>query len=129
VSLATRVRLGLTIVAMALRVAVELRLRPLPDVVARLASRPAPTLAAMSPRTLSRAVDRVLTIGPFEARCVIKALVLFHLLRGRDLSCDLVIGLPDRPSDKDAHAWIEIGGYDVGPSPGRMGLQELVRYP
>ena len=30
---------------------------------------------------------------------------------------------------KDAHAWVELAGVDVGPPPGRNGHVELARYP
>jgi hypothetical protein len=40
-----------------------------------------------------------------------------------------VIGLPSSPTDKDAHAWVEVRGIDIGPAPGRLGHAELVRYP
>ena len=41
---------------------------------------------------------------------------------------ELVIGLPREPKDKDAHAWVELHGMDVGPPPGRGLHEELARY-
>ena len=40
----------------------------------------------------------------------------------------LVIGLPHTPADKDAHAWVELAGTDVGPPPGRASHEELARF-
>jgi hypothetical protein len=129
VTAAAKGRLALTILATALRAAVAVRQAPLPTVVAAFGSAGPTPGATLSPRTLSRAVDRVLDVGPHRTRCVIKALVLFRLLRGRDVGCDVVIGLPSSPTDKDAHAWVEVRGIDIGPAPGRLGHAELVRYP
>jgi hypothetical protein len=40
----------------------------------------------------------------------------------------LVIGLPPSPSSHEAHAWVEVAGQVVGPPPGRLGHEEMVRY-
>jgi hypothetical protein len=37
-------------------------------------------------------------------------------------------GLPDRPTTKDAHAWVELAGHDVGPAAGGRGYQELTSH-
>ena len=73
-------------------------------------------------------VHRSLTIGPLRTRCLFTSLVLFRLLRQQGEQPEFVVGLPARPEDKDAHAWIEIEGVDVGPPPGRSGHQEIARY-
>jgi hypothetical protein len=74
-------------------------------------------------------VARVLRFGPWRARCLWTAFVLFRLLRDQEDGAELVIGLPLEPKDFDAHAWVEIDGTDVGPPPGRGRHQELARYP
>ena len=55
--------------------------------------------------------------------------MLYRLLRRQGDPAELVIGLPASPRDKDAHAWVELDGRDVGPFPGRNGHVELARYP
>jgi hypothetical protein len=111
----------------AARVRMEMRRRPLPDVVTVL-SVPrgrTPTRTAL----LSRAVSRGLRIGPWRPRCLLRSLVLYSLLREQGDEAALIIGLPDRAQSPDAHAWVEQDGRDVGPWPGRKGYEELTRYP
>jgi hypothetical protein len=55
-------------------------------------------------------------------------MVLYRLLREQGDDVQLVIGLPLEPRDKDAHAWVEMDGHDVGPPPGRGKHVELARY-
>jgi hypothetical protein len=117
------------IVATALRVVFGLRRFALPELVARLGQVDGPRRSYLPPpRPLGRAVHRVLGRPPIRARCLIKALVLYRLLYLAGRPGELVIGMAEVPLDKDAHAWVEIDGHDVGPPPGRMGLMELVRY-
>lgn len=80
------------------------------------------------PIRLGRTIRRVLSIGPLKARCLTTALVHFQLLREQGVPAELVIGLPPAAPSKDAHAWVEIDGIDVGPPPGRGSHQELARY-
>ncbi len=99
----------------------------LPEAVEQLA-----TPAARDPVSaslLSRAVTRGLRIGPWRPRCLQRSLVLFRLLRAQGDAAELVIGLPERPTSHDAHAWVELDGHDVGPWPGRNGHRDLARYP
>lgn len=88
----------------------------------------APRIGHLDPRRLGRIVHRVLWVGPFEPRCIFTALVLFRLLCRQGDRAQLVIGLPSRAATKDAHAWVEIDGIDVGPPPGRGHNDVLVRY-
>ena len=73
-------------------------------------------------------MSRSLGLGPIRARCLFTSMVLFRLLRDQGDEPELVIGLPIEPKDKDAHAWVELGGRDVGPPPGRGRHEELARY-
>jgi len=108
-------------------VQVDLRRRPLPRLVSRLGrTHGRPT--GLPPVRLGVAVQKALTVGPRQPRCLVSALVLYDLLRGEGRQPWLVIGLPDSPSSKDAHAWVEIDGIDVGPPPGRGTHRELARY-
>jgi hypothetical protein len=106
----------------------DLRRMPLPQLVDAYA-RSSRSRADHPPRRLSRAVGRSLRIGPWQPRCLPRSLVLFRLLRAQGEAAELVIGLPREASSSDAHAWVEIDGRVVGPPPGRLGHEELVRYP
>ena len=73
-------------------------------------------------------VGRAFLVGPYQPRCLLRALVLFRELRRQGDPAELVIGLPRELVDKDAHAWVEIDGVDVGPPPGRGPHEPLARY-
>jgi hypothetical protein len=96
--------------------------------VARLRGVARPTTHAVRPVRLGRIVGRSLGVGPVRARCLFSSMVLFRLLRAQGQAPELVIGLPIEPRDKDAHAWVELDGRDVGPPPGRGRHEELARY-
>jgi hypothetical protein len=107
----------------------RLRRDALPDLVRRLGT---VDVRSRRPRVeaarLGRIVWRVLRIGPWRPRCLLQALVLYRLLRTQGETVEVVIGLPREPKDKDAHAWVELDGHDVGPPPGRAGHEVLARY-
>jgi hypothetical protein len=109
-------------------VTIALRVYQLPELVAKLTATKHLAARHFNPHRLSYAVDRSLLRGPFEPRCLTRSLVLLRLLRAQGDDAELVIGLPESPENKYAHAWVEIGGIDVGPSPGRGRHQELARY-
>jgi Transglutaminase-like superfamily len=121
---------GIALRAWVLRPAVHvgLRRRPLPELVRRMGEPPAPAVRRHPPRRLGRVVGRALTIGSHEPRCLIAALVLYRLLRAQGEPAELVIGLPPDATGEDAHAWVEVGGIDVGPFPGRRTHVELARF-
>jgi hypothetical protein len=77
---------------------------------------------------LGTAVNRALRYVSRDPTCLWRSLVLFRLLRAQGDPAVLVIGLPDRPVDERAHAWVELEGRDVGPPPGRGEHVELARY-
>ena len=108
---------------------VAVRRDPLPAVVARFSDLPRRRRRSLHPRRLGTIVWRVLAVGPWRARCLFLALVLFRLLREEGERPVLVIGMPREPKDKDAHAWVELDGVDVGPPPGGAGHQVLARFP
>jgi hypothetical protein len=103
--------------------------RPLPDAIALVGAVPSVGTAVWPVPMLSRAVDRCLIWGPVRTRCLIRAMVLYRLLRRQGAPAQVVIGLQPAAATPDAHAWVEIDGRDVGPSPGRSGHDELARYP
>jgi hypothetical protein len=106
----------------------RLRREPVPSVVARLRRVSRAPADGVPPIRLGRIVNRSLGLGPVRARCLFTSMVLFRLLRDQGDEPELVIGLPTEPRDKDAHAWVELGGRDVGPPPGRGRHEELARY-
>ena len=115
-----------------LGVRARMRREPLPGLVARLSGRtrsgPVTGGRGHPPARLSRAVDRALRLGSRRPTCLLSALVLFRLLRLRGEPAQLVIGLPSGARSEAAHAWVEIGGRDVGPPPGRKGHEPLARF-
>jgi Transglutaminase-like superfamily len=104
------------------------RRKPLGVMIEQVQNTPPGAPTGKSPAHIGTLVYRVLSVGPLRPRCLHSALVLGALLRGEGLDPDIVIGLPSEPTDQRAHAWVEIGGRDVGPPPGRGGHQELARY-
>lgn len=124
-----KVRLVLRIWSTYVQVRIGLARRPLPELVAELGRPGSGVAAAARPRWLGRAVYRSTKLGPFHPRCLTNALIHYRLLRASGVPASLVIGLPANPTTKDAHAWVEIDGIDVGPPPGRGDHQELARYP
>ena len=106
----------------------ELRQRPLPEIVERLRAVERIRPYRIPAGRLGRGVARLLKIGPFEARCLVMALVHFRLLREQGDEPELVIGLERISRTRDAHAWLEIDGRDVGPPPGRGAHGGLLRY-
>lgn len=127
-SLGAKAGLALRVWALLPRILLGLRRERLPGFVARLGSPDRLRDDRLPAARLSRAVDRSLRLGSHRPRCLVNALVLYRLLREQGDEAELVIGLPARPTDKDAHAWVELAGVDVGPPPGRSGHEELARF-
>ena len=111
-----------------LHVRVMLLREPLPVVVSRLGRAPRRTRLRLSPALLSRAVHRSLHLGKRRPTCLVASLVLFRLLREQGDDAQVVIGLPSVAKSKDAHAWVELDGQDVGPAPGRGSHEALARF-
>lgn len=110
-----------------LRVRGGMNRQPLPDFVREL-GRSTVEVDRRPPALLSRAVDRTLQLGPFRPRCLTSALVLYRLLHEQGDDAELVIGLPYEARDHAAHAWVELDGRDVGPSPGRGRNSAIARF-
>jgi len=127
--LAEKVRLFVRIWVLAVLSATAWKRRALPDLMEsyRIASTVG-SRSSHAPRKLSRAVTRSLRVGPWQPRCLIKAMVLYRLMREQGEEVELVIGLPRNPKDHTAHAWVELHGVDIGPAPGRGHHEELARY-
>jgi hypothetical protein len=132
-----KLRLLWTIWTTAVAVVVALRRERLPALITRLGAaassvadaRSAEAHPPLPPALLSRAVSRGLRLGPWQPRCLIRALVLYRLLRAEGEEPVLVIGLDAVKPTTEAHAWVELDGRDIGPAPGAFGHRALVRYP
>jgi Transglutaminase-like superfamily len=125
--LAAKVRLAVRVWVAYLRVRRGLRRVPLPAFVNEFGAAPV-ARHGHSPALLSLAVHRSLNVGPFRPRCLVGALVLYRLLREQGDAAELVIGLPPDPRGHAAHAWVELGGREVGPPPGKGGHAEMARF-
>ena len=123
-----KARLALRVLRAYLRIRPRVHREPLPVYVARLGRPEDQTDRRHPPFRLSRAVYRTLRLGRRQPTCLVNALVLYRLLREQGDDAELVIGLPESAADKDAHAWVELDGVDVGPPPGRSGHAELARF-
>lgn len=122
-----KARLALRVCRTFASVRIGMRREPLPTFVERLGhTRPA-AVPTYPVARLSRAVDRTLRLGSRRPTCLVSSLVLFRLLREQGEPAELVIGLPAAARTKDAHAWVELGGRDVGPPPGRGDHREFAR--
>jgi hypothetical protein len=109
-------------------VSADVRRHPVPQVVERLGPPVAVAPIRVQPKRLGHVVGRVLRIGPWRPRCLFTSLVLYRLLLEQGDPPEFVIGLPHEPRSKDAHAWVELDGVDVGPPPGGRGHVALARY-
>ena len=109
-------------------VVVGLRRHPLPRLVERLGQVDRLRDVRLAPARLSRGMARSLRVGPMRPRCLVRALVLYRLLREQGDPAEVVIGMAPTPRSHKAHAWVEIDRMDIGPDPGRNGYLELVRY-
>jgi len=98
----------------------------LPRAVERLRDRrlrPGSPLDVADAVRLGRAAGRVLTPLPFDAKCLVRSLVVSSLLARRATPTSLVIGV--RPGDEfSAHAWVELDGCPILPD-GEAGYQRL----
>lgn len=133
-TISTKAWLALRVVRTLVSVRRDLARYPLADLVARSLAANPPSAArgtaySYPPAQLGRAVNRVLGVGGSSVRCIHRALVLQRLLAEQGVHSELVIGLREKATDQKAHAWVELSGRDIGPSPGRNGHVPLARYP
>jgi hypothetical protein len=127
-SVPAKISLSLRLWVLLARVYVGVKRNSLPKFIEELRETEANAQTKFEPARLGRIVEKVLRVGPWRARCLFTSLVLYRLLLEQGDHPEVVIGLPREPRDKDAHAWIEIGGKDVGPPPGRSRHEVLARY-
>jgi hypothetical protein len=126
-SLPTKLELALRVWLTFFAVRLRVHREPLPQLVARL-RKSASASRRYPPSTLSRAVHKALRIGRRGPTCMVRGLVLYHLLWRQGSQAELVIGLPANPSNQAAHAWVELDGVDFGPPPGRADHRVMARF-
>jgi hypothetical protein len=124
-----RARLGGEILRAYVEAAMQLRRRPIEQVVVRLRRGPEPTGVASQAELgeslrLGHVVVRVLRFLPGDTRCLRRSLVLLQLLSRRGIAARLVIAARSGP-DFLAHAWLEYDGLPVLP-PADDGFGRLV---
>ncbi|HEY0388976.1 MAG TPA: lasso peptide biosynthesis B2 protein [Gaiellales bacterium] len=123
-----RARLALRILRTYAEVHRRLPREPLPRLATTFGDVTPRTGRPIPPRQLAWAIDRTLRLGSRRPRCIFNALVMYRLLREQGDPAVLVIGLPKEAVNKDAHAWVELDGTDVGPPPGRAGHEPMARF-
>lgn len=115
--LRAKAALAVEIAIMYVRVRWLLRRHDLPSVVAALrGAEPLTTdhrRQALGAR-LGHGIERALRYVPFDARCLVRSLVLLGLLARRGTASTLVIGVEVEPAFS-AHAWVESGGCALLP--------------
>ena len=121
--------LGLRVLRRFVSVRRRIAREPLPALAASLGDVPRTGRPREPPARLSRAVDRTLRFGHDRPTCLMRALVLYSLLREQGDPAVLAIGLPEGARDQTAHAWVELDGNDLGPRPGRGEHVALARFP
>jgi hypothetical protein len=111
------------------KVGLDLRRHGLPEAVRRMEDTPVTGKPyGLAPVRLGRMIRRIVRLGPWRPRCLMLSMILFRVLKEQGHQPELVVGLPAHARDKDAHAWVELNGADVGPPPGRGTHVELARY-
>ena len=125
---APKVRLAVRVWGCYVRVRAGLRRSPLPDLVQQL-GQAGERADTHPPALLSLAVHRSLHLGPLRPRCLTSSLVLYRLLREQGDDPVVVIGLPPKALDHEAHAWVELDDRDIGPPPGRGRHEPIARFP
>jgi hypothetical protein len=123
-----KVSLALRVWSRFLLVRLMLPREALPAFVERLGQPSRRSRRRLSHALLSRAVHRSLRVGDRRPTCLVASLVLFRLLREQGDPAEVVIGLPALATNKDAHAWVELEGVDVGPPPGRGRHEPMARF-
>jgi hypothetical protein len=85
---------------------------------------PAPAAAALQrAQAIARLVGIAAAHVPVDAACLHRSLVLWRLLRGRGIPCELRLGAGTAGGAFEAHAWVECEGVALN-----EGADHLSRY-
>ena len=57
------------------------------------------------------------TYGPFRAKCLPRAIVLWSMLRNERVAAELRLGVRHGDHGFEAHAWVEVGGLPLDEQP------------
>jgi hypothetical protein len=57
------------------------------------------------------------TYGPFRAKCLPRAIVLWSMLRHDGVAAELRLGVRHGDRGFEAHAWVEVGGLPLDEQP------------
>jgi hypothetical protein len=57
------------------------------------------------------------TYGPFRAKCLPRAIVLWSMLRRAGVAAELRLGVRHGDRGFEAHAWVEVGGVHLDEQP------------
>ena len=106
---------SLEILAIYLRVLLELRTKDIRVVAASLRTSRQPPRLRDDAAAIGRAVARVLAHAPRRSRCLVQSLVLTRMLARRGIESSLVIGVTPGGGDFAAHAWVEAAGVPLLP--------------
>jgi hypothetical protein len=113
-----KLALGLELAAAYVYVRLNLRRRPLPELLGELRATRAANASRASlheSRRMAGAVQRALSKLPFDDSCLTQSLVLTSLLSRRGVDSELVIGVA-RGESFAAHAWVEANGVALLPA-------------
>jgi hypothetical protein len=78
--------------------------------------RSSPAASAADAAAIGRAVRLAAVYGPYHARCLPRAVVLWTLLRRRSLDGEMTIGVRKTGGKLEAHAWVELDGVALAQS-------------
>lgn len=62
---------------------------------------------------ISRAVEQICRITPWESKCLVRALTMQHLLKKNKVSSTLYLGVGKDGEKMIAHAWLRTGKYYI----------------
>lgn len=81
------------------------------------------TKRSASPEHVARCVELASRVSPYRPTCFKKALVLYGMLKRKNVRVEMVIGAAKSGQDLDAHAWVEYQEQVIlgGPSTERYG--------
>ena len=109
-------------------VLVWLRRLPLPELVQHLNKVSRVRRRHDDPVRLGQLAAAALRLPGWQARCLLRCLVAYRVIRRQGGEPVLQIGIRPDAVDHETHSWLELDGRDVGPPPGKGNHEVLVTY-